>query len=118
MRICRAVCTALIAISVALLPISGPLAHAPAAEPSLHAADCCHAEAPCEKDTRGCDGSATCTLKCASISGTVVQRSVLAPWTSEAKASLGGDETFQSTTSAPPLPPPRTKILSEVMPAA
>jgi hypothetical protein len=108
MRIYRAVCTALIAISVALLPIPGLLAHAPAAEPSLHVVDCCHAEAPCKKGTRGCDASTACAQKCSSVSGTIVQRLALATWTSEAKASLPRNEIFHSSTSAPPLPPPRT----------
>jgi hypothetical protein len=107
MRLCRAVCTAVIAISVAWLPIPGALAHAPAAEPSLHAAECCDASAPCEKESRDCDASSSCVQKCSSVPGALVQRLALAPWTLKAALSLAGQETFRAKASAPPLPPPR-----------
>ena len=110
MCIGRAILVALIALSVAMLPVAGNVARAMSPEAAFNTvhADCCPHGKPCDKrTTNDCGSMAGCALKCFSFFGAMVSgvnvghgaAADLAP----VLASLG----FRSNPMAPPLPPPR-----------
>lgn len=108
MRIFRAVFTALIVTSVAILPGPGAVAHPHSAlVPSLHSAECCDAEKPCETQMRECVSSAGCTVQCFNGFGVVPTGIAVAPSSVGAKAQVAGDQSFDGPATSPPLPPPR-----------
>jgi hypothetical protein len=108
MCICRAVLTALVVLSIALLPVASLNAQAySVSAPSLHATDCCGDAEPCEKQTRDCGSSVACVLKCSSLPGAIAAPPAVKPVkTALAKPSLLSVD-FASPFDNPPLPPPR-----------
>ena len=109
MQTFRAILVALIAFSVAMLPVAGVMASTKMPGMSASATpDCCPHGEPCDKKVSdNCATAAGCALKCFNFSGNVVS-GVVAKLTAgalikPALASLSLD----SDPAAPPLPPPR-----------
>jgi len=105
----RAILVALIAFSVAALPVAGGTARAMSHDAMLTApmADCCPQGKPCEKPTNDCGSMAACALKCFTLTGAPVGPQVVAlvGLASERPAFLR--QRFRSPSEHPPLPPPR-----------
>jgi hypothetical protein len=110
MSIGRTILVALVAFSVAMLPVAGAMARGVSPATSLTTAedDCCPHGKPCEKKTSDdCGSVAGCALKCFNFFGTMVSGvtvrptlpAEIEPWL----ASLG----VLRNSTAPPLPPPR-----------
>jgi hypothetical protein len=106
----RALFVAVVALSVAALPVASGMARAAMTHDASLAApqtDCCPHHEPCEKKTNDCGSVAGCALKCFNLTGIIVSGAVSKP-NAEALArpallSLG----LNSNPTAPPLPPPR-----------
>jgi hypothetical protein len=109
MHIIRAILVALIAFSVATLPVAGGTARALSHNAMLTApmADCCPQGKPCEKPTNDCGSMAGCALKCPTFTAAPVTPQVTAfgVLISERPAFLRNS--FRSPSEHPPLPPPR-----------
>lgn len=104
----QAILVALVAFSVALVPLSGGMAFSmPHGAFAAQQADCCPHGKPCEKKTDGCGSMAGCALKCFNFSGAVVSGVVVKPAPAAnlepVLASLG----LPSHPTTPPSPPPR-----------
>jgi hypothetical protein len=110
MNIGRAILVALIALSVAMLPVAGNVARAMSTEAAFGAAhvDCCPHGKPCDKGTTNdCDSMAGCALKCFSFSGAVVAPSAVNRAELPTETSALVVQSFSSSSDNPPLPPPR-----------
>src|SRR5512135_2832615 len=111
MDIARTLLVALVALSVALLPVAGASARA-VAQSGAHVAaqsDCCPQGQDCDKWGKGeCGKSASCALKCSGVFAASLTSSEVTPaLTSAAQQSGFVSEAPTSRSSNPPLPPPR-----------
>ena len=105
----RAILIALVAMSVALLPVAGGLAAANAPAASLMAApsDCCAHGKPCDqKGPGGCGSVAGCVLNCFGLSA-VLTPALVTPTPRALEPSVLVIQTAPSASDNPPLPPPR-----------
>jgi hypothetical protein len=110
----RAILVALIALSVAMLPVAGGTAIAKSAAQSTAQsmvaaqADCCAHGKPCQNQGKNdCGSVAGCALKCFSLSAAIVAPSAM-KLTVSAVEKLGlVTPAFRSPSENPPLPPPR-----------
>jgi hypothetical protein len=106
----RAILVALVAMSVALLPVPGGMtaAQLPAATMTAVQPDCCAHGKPCEqKGTKDCGSLAGCALKCFSLSVAAVGPTAMtSPAEVVAKFAFIA-QAFPSASDNPPLPPPR-----------
>jgi hypothetical protein len=106
----RAILIALIATSVAMLPVAGGMARAAATGISLSAmpADCCPHAKPCEKKSSDdCASMAGCALKCFNFFGTMAPSAVVRLTPAADLAPMLVNLRFDSNPTAPPPPPPR-----------
>jgi len=112
MRIGRTILAFLVALSLAMLPMAGPVA-VPRDEPTVSEAvvasahDCCdHESMPADHVMKECQASAGCLAKCFNFYA-VVFSGVAIP------SPIGGTESrfvshpFHSETASPPFRPPR-----------
>ena len=106
----RAIVVILIAVSVAMLPISTGMAIAGTAVVSAVATQpgCCDHGQPCKgKNAGGCVSPAGCALKCGSVSAAIVGTALrLSPRPKTGTLPLFAWSLF-SPSYNPPLPPPR-----------
>ena len=110
MTLVRTIFVAVVALSVAALPVASGMARAAMTLNASIAApktECCPHHQPCEKKTNDCGSVAGCAQKCFNHTGIIVSGAVSKP-NAEAVArpalpSLG----LNSNPTAPPLPPPR-----------
>lgn len=107
----RTMLVALIALSVAMLPVGGGMALAVDhdAQGVASHADCCPEGAPCEKKQKAdhCGSSAACLLKCAGLAAlTVAPVALSVPLPSLVKLALV-PSAVRAQGEHPPLPPPR-----------
>jgi hypothetical protein len=105
----RVILVALVAFSVAVLPLAGGMAFAMPHHAALAAqqADCCPHGKPCEKKTNDCGSMAGCALKCFNFSGAMVSGAVVRPALAADVEPVLASLSFHSNSTAPPLPPPR-----------
>ena len=107
----RAIIVAVLALSLAVLPVSAAEMRSSMAAGTAAAAthgDCCSQSKPCEKQTkRDCGHSAACALECSVLSAMQVAAKDLVspPKTIVELAAL--IPPLRSTLEHPPLPPPR-----------
>src|SRR4029079_16787133 len=105
----RVILVALVAFSVAVVPLAGGMAffmpHGSALDPQH--ADCCPHGKPCEKKTDGCGSITGCALKCLNFSGTVLAGAFVRLAPARDLAPVLASLSFHSNPTAPPLPPPR-----------
>jgi len=119
MSIVRAIVVALMALSLAMLPVAGAMARAVPPGTTLVASqsDCCPQGRLCEKQmSHDCGAMAGCMLKCSSFSASTVAPSGLTLVASPLPQSILVAEIVRSPSVNPPLPPPRVWTLSEVVP--
>ena len=110
MKMVRAILVALIAISVAALPVASGMARAAMTHDVAVAAkgDCCHEGAPCErKKADDCDSMAGCALKCFNFSSTLMAPLAVMFMPSAMPRLAAAVPGAPSATYNPPLPPPR-----------
>jgi hypothetical protein len=105
----RPVLIALIALSVAFLPLAGGLAFAMPHEGGIVAsdADCCPDGKPCEKKTNRCGVDSACMLKCSGLMGVSAAPPTLLLTISAMEEATLDSSAFCSPGEHPPLPPPR-----------
>ena len=108
MRIGRTILVALVALSVAMLPVAAGMARAMAHDASVTShADCCPNDQPCEKKTDRCGSDAACVLNCFSLTGVVAAPFALALTATALERPALAMQTLRSPAENPPLPPPR-----------
>ena len=110
MSFVRAIFVAVVALSVAALPVASGMARAAMTHDASLAApqtECCPQHEPCEKKTNDCGSVAGCALKCFNYSGTVTAPSVVALTASALEISALIVPGVPSRWDNPPLPPPR-----------
>jgi hypothetical protein len=109
MRLTRPILVALVALSVAMLPVTGGGALATPHDTSLTAShtDCCPHGKPCEQKTDDCGSVAGCVLKCCGVLASLPApiKVALPGFASEKPAHALRN--FRSPFEYPPLPPPR-----------
>jgi len=106
----RAIIVAAVALSVAMLPVAGAMAHAMPSETSFVSvqSDCCPHSESCDKHAAGdCTTLAGCGLKCFGFSATVAGPSSMILLPSSSRKSALATEGVKSPTYNPPPPPPR-----------
>ena len=107
----RAILVAIIAVSVAILPLAGASARvfAPADTHVATQSDCCPQGQDCPKPGSGdCHKSTSCALKCSTgFVAAMLMPSGLAPLRVTSEKSVLLSESPTSRSSNPPLPPPR-----------
>ena len=110
MRPVRAIFVALIALSVAALPVASGMARAAMTHQMTLVTgliDCCHEGKPCQKKTDDCGSMAGCALKCFNYSAAVTApHAVQLTFSSLEKAAFIVPG-IPSPSDNPPLPPPR-----------
>ena len=110
MTLVRTIFVAVVALSVAALPITSGMARAAMThEASLGApqTECCPHHEPCEKKTNDCGSAAGCAAKCFNFSGTVATPFVVAVNRSALEKTALIVPGLRSSMDNPPLPPPR-----------
>jgi hypothetical protein len=109
MKTFRAILVALVAMSVAMLPLPGGMLTTNVAAASVTAAppDCCAHGKPCNKGPNDCGSVAGCALKCFSLSTAVLTTTSATPKPSAQEQMAVTIQTFVSASDNPPLPPPR-----------
>ena len=106
----RAILVSVVALAVAILPVSVGKAGttSPQAFITGMQADCCPHGTPCDKRAPGdCAPSAGCVLKCFNVLGALVKLSSFAPAKLPSEKSLLLISRAVSRSDNPPLPPPR-----------
>jgi hypothetical protein len=108
MKIVPASVAFMIAVSLAVFPLSRGVGHVlPQQSAAALDSGCCDKSEPCEKKTNDCGSTAACVLKCSSLPGAmaapVTVQAVEAALLEPARLSAG----FISPSDNPPLPPPR-----------
>src|SRR5690349_21022936 len=106
----RAILIAVIAVSVAILPVAGAKFGAllPGTSSLIAQSDCCPQGKDCDpKDNGVCGKSAACAAKCSSLSASVLAESGEMPLPSPSERSIHVGEIAASPSHNPPLPPPR-----------
>jgi hypothetical protein len=110
MDFARTVLVALIALSVALLPVAGASTHA-FAPGDIHVtaqSDCCPQGQDCAAPGKGeCGKAASCALKCSGVFAATLTPVGLSPAPLSAEKSVFLSESPTSRSTNPPLPPPR-----------
>lgn len=109
MSIGRTILVALVAFSVAVLPVAGGMARAMTPDASLTSpqADCCPHGKPCDKRTDDCGSMAGCALKCFNFFGAMVSDIIVRPTLAAEIEPVLASLTVLRNPTAPPLPPPR-----------
>lgn len=110
MLIGRTFFVAIVALSVALLPIAASVAHAalPKTTLSLTSTDCCPHDKTCDKQMPvNCDLTGACAVKCPSLNATVVGSLGLIGIAANPRKPILTGENFGVGSLSPPLPPPR-----------
>ena len=105
----RAIFVAILAFSVAMLPVAGAMARVNSHDLVVTAsqADCCAKSMPCEKNTDGCGSAADCALKCLNFSAVASAPIDIALAASPLGKSALAIQGVLSPSENPPLPPPR-----------
>jgi hypothetical protein len=105
----RTILVALIALSVAMLPVAGGFALTASHDATFSAShsDCCHQGKPCEKEMDGCGSTAACAVKCFGFSGVSVESFAIALRAPVSQRPDAVPSDLRSTSENPPLPPPR-----------
>jgi hypothetical protein len=104
----RTILVALVAMSVALLPVAGGMVVAKSPVLTAAQSDCCAQGQPCQqKGTKDCGSLAGCALKCFSLSVAVVGPPAATMAASALAKFARIAQTFPSASDNPPLPPPR-----------
>ena len=108
MLIGRTFFVAIVALSVAMLPMAGGIPSAAALEKSLAApSDCCPTQGvPCDKKMPA-DCDLACASACAVSAAAIVAPGELSPVPPVAERSLASAELLPFSSQSPPLPPPR-----------
>lgn len=110
MTLVRTIFVAVMAFSVAALPVAGGMARAAMSHEMTLAAgdgDCCHEGKPCEKKTDDCGSMAGCALKCFNYSPAVTAPHAVQLTFSSLEKSAFIVPSVPSPSDNPPLPPPR-----------
>jgi hypothetical protein len=110
MGIVRAVIIALVAISIAGLPVAGAKARIflPGTSDLAAPSECCPQGQDCDKQAKGdCAKLAACALKCSSFSVSAVAPSGMVQSPSPLLRSIFVAENVRSPSTNPLLPPPR-----------
>ena len=110
MTLARTILVALVALSVAILPVASGMARAAMTHDASVAAgdgDCCHDGEPCEKKTNDCGSEAGCALKCFNFSGALTAPFAIALAASSLEQAALIVPGVPSPSDNPPLPPPR-----------
>jgi hypothetical protein len=110
MHTLRAIFVALVAASVAMLPVAGSMAHAASVGTTFIAdhSDCCQEGKSCEQPMpNGCGKIAGCALKCFNFSGTILSGVIANPIAEASVEPALAGLNPPSRPTAPPLPPPR-----------
>jgi hypothetical protein len=110
MHTLRAILVALVAASVAMLPVAGSMAQASSVETTLIAdhSDCCQEGKSCDQQMpNGCGKIAACALQCFNFSGTIFSLVIANPVGEVLVQPAFFGVSLVSQPTAPPLPPPR-----------
>jgi hypothetical protein len=110
MSLVRTILVALVALSVAVLPVAGGMARADMSHDMTLSAgegDCCPHGKSCEKKTNDCGSMAGCVLKCFNYPGTVTAPNAVALTSSALEKFALIVPGVPSPSDNPPLPPPR-----------
>jgi hypothetical protein len=109
MKLLRTVLVVLTALSVGVLPIRAGPAIAGNAAATIVATqpDCCDHGQPCKTNDGGCQSLPGCTLKCGSVSATIVGVALNTPLSLETARLPFLLRSLLSAPENPPLPPPR-----------
>src|SRR6188474_2701110 len=109
MTLVRTIFVALVALSVAALPVAGGMARAAISHEMtlVGQGDCCHDGKPCEKKTDDCGSMAGCALKCFNYSAAVTAPDAVQLTFSALEKSAFIVRGVPSPSDNPPLPPPR-----------
>jgi hypothetical protein len=109
MRLTRAIVVALVALSVAMLPVTGGVAFATPHDTSLTAShtDCCPHGKPCEQKADDCGSVAGCLLKCCGVLASLPAPIKVALPALASEKPTHAPRSFRSPFEYPPLPPPR-----------
>jgi hypothetical protein len=110
MSLVRTIVVALVALSVAMLPVAGGMVRAAMSHDISVAAsqgDCCPHGNSCEKKTGDCGSMAGCALKCSNLSGAVKAPFIVAVMPSASERTALIVPGVLSPSDHPPLPPPR-----------
>jgi hypothetical protein len=110
MSLVRTIVVALVALSVAMLPVAGGMARAAMSHDMTLSAgegDCCPHHQPCEKEVDDCGSMAGCALKCFNFSGALTATVVFTLTPSVLEKFALTVPGVPSPSDNPPLPPPR-----------
>jgi hypothetical protein len=106
----RTIFVAIVALSVAALPVASGMARAAMTHDMSFASgegDCCPHDRPCEKKTNDCGSMAGCALKCFNYSGYVTASLAVVVMSSALERSTLFVPGLPAPSDNPPLPPPR-----------
>jgi len=114
MTFIRTIFVAVVALSVAALPIGSGMARAAMSVAMSHdmsqaagEGECCSHDKPCEKKTNDCGSMAGCALKCFNYSGAMSAPLVFTVTPAIVERSALIVPGLPSPSDNPPLPPPR-----------
>ena len=114
MTFIRTIFVAVVALSVAALPIGSGMARAAMSvamsqdmSQAAGEGECCPHDKPCEKKTNDCGSMAGCALKCFSYSGFVTASLAVVIMSSALERTALIVPGLPSPSDNPPLPPPR-----------